>query len=74
MIPLEGKNMSLNLVSPGVKVREVDLTIGRVDAVNELVGAIAGPFEKGPINTKRSKIFLKRLVSLFQLTRNMSIG
>ena len=51
MIPLEGKNMSLNLVSPGVKVREVDLTIGRVDAVNELVGAIAGPFEKGPINT-----------------------
>ena len=43
--------MSLNLVSPGVKVREVDLTIGRVDAVNELVGAIAGPFEKGPINT-----------------------
>ncbi len=42
--------MSLNLVSPGVKVREVDLTIGRVDAVNELVGAIAGPFEKGPVD------------------------
>ena len=42
--------MSLNLVSPGVKVREVDLTIGRVDAVNEQVGAIAGPFEKGPVN------------------------
>ena len=51
MIPSEGKDMSLNLVSPGVKVREVDLTIGRVDAINELVGAIAGPFEKGPINT-----------------------
>ena len=42
--------MSLNLVSPGVKVREVDLTIGRVDAANDQVGAIAGPFEKGPIN------------------------
>ena len=42
--------MTLNLVSPGVKVREVDLTIGRVDAVNELVGAIAGPFEKGPVD------------------------
>ena len=42
--------MSLNLVSPGVKVREVDLTIGRVDAANEQVGAIAGPFEKGPVN------------------------
>ena len=42
--------MSLNLVSPGVKVREVDLTIGRVDAANDQVGAIAGPFEKGPVN------------------------
>jgi hypothetical protein len=42
--------MSLNLVSPGVKVREVDLTIGRVDAANEQVGAIAGPFERGPVN------------------------
>ena len=37
--------MSLNLVSPGVKVREVDLTVGRADAANEQVGAIAGPFE-----------------------------
>jgi len=42
--------MSLNLVSPGVKVREVDLTIGRVDAANEQVGAIVGPFEKGPVD------------------------
>jgi hypothetical protein len=41
--------MSLNLVSPGVKVREVDLTVGRIDAVNDQVGAIAGPFAKGPI-------------------------
>jgi len=41
--------MSLNLVSPGVKVREVDLTLGRIDAVNDQVGAIAAPFEKGPI-------------------------
>jgi hypothetical protein len=42
--------MSLNLVSPGVKVREVDLTIGRIDGINDQVGAIVGPFEKGPIN------------------------
>ena len=42
--------MSLNLVSPGVKVREVDLTIGRVDGANEQVGAIAGPFQKGPVD------------------------
>ena len=42
--------MSLNLVSPGTKVREVDLTIGRVDGINDQVGAIAGPFEKGPVD------------------------
>ena len=41
--------MSLNLVSPGTKVREVDLTIGRVDGINDQVGAFAGPFEKGPV-------------------------
>ena len=42
--------MALNLVSPGVKVREVDLTIGRIDDVTDQVGAIAGPFAKGPVN------------------------
>ena len=42
--------MSLNLVSPGVKVREVDLTIGNITGAQEQVGAIAGPFEKGPID------------------------
>ena len=42
--------MSLNLVSPGVKVREVDLTIGRVDTASDQVGAIAGPFEMGPVD------------------------
>ena len=41
--------MSLNLVSPGVKVREVDLTIGNISGANEQVGAIAGPFERGPV-------------------------
>ena len=43
--------MSLNLVSPGVKVREVDLTVGRIDASNDQVGAIAGPFVRGPVGT-----------------------
>ena len=42
--------MSLNLVSPGVKVREVDLTIGNISGAQEQGGAIAGPFEKGPID------------------------
>jgi hypothetical protein len=42
--------MSLNLVSPGVNVREVDLTIGEITVSNEQVGAIAGPFSKGPVD------------------------
>ena len=42
--------MSLNLVSPGVNIREVDLTVGGIVAGNEQVGAIAGPFSKGPVN------------------------
>jgi hypothetical protein len=43
--------MALNLVSPGVQIREVDLTIGRIDAINDQVGAFVGPFQKGPVNT-----------------------
>lgn len=42
--------MSLNLVSPGVKIREVDLTVGGITANNDQVGAISGPFVKGPVN------------------------
>jgi len=41
--------MSLNLVSPGVKVREIDQTLGRIDAVNDQTGAFAAPFIKGPV-------------------------
>ena len=36
--------MPLNLASPGIVVREVDLTVGRVDATNGGVGAIVAPF------------------------------
>jgi phage-related protein len=43
--------MSLNLVSPGVNVREVDLTIGGITASENQIGAIAGPFSKGPVNS-----------------------
>ena len=41
--------MPLNLASPGIVVREVDLTIGRVDPVSGSIGAIAAPFAKGPV-------------------------
>jgi hypothetical protein len=42
--------MALNLVSPGVKIREVDLTVGGITASDDQVGAIVGPFQKGPVN------------------------
>ena len=38
------------LVSPGVHVREIDLT-GIVPAVPTTIGAIAGAFEKGPVGS-----------------------
>ena len=42
--------MPLNLASPGIVVREVDLTIGRVDPVAGSVGALVAPFAKGPVD------------------------
>jgi hypothetical protein len=41
--------MPLNLASPGVTLREVDLTIGGVNPNSSLIGAIAAPFAKGPV-------------------------
>ena len=42
--------MPLNLASPGLVVREVDLTIGRVDTATTKAAAIVAPFQKGPVN------------------------
>jgi hypothetical protein len=42
--------MAVNLVSPGINIREVDLTLGGITQTGSQIGAIAGPFEKGPIN------------------------
>ena len=38
------------LVSPGVHVKEIDLT-NVVPAVDTTIGAIAGPFRKGPVSS-----------------------
>ena len=43
--------MPLNLASPGVIVREVDVTVGRVDPTSNTVAAIVAPFEKGPVES-----------------------
>jgi hypothetical protein len=42
--------MPLNLASPGILIREVDLTVGRIDPVSASVGALAAPFAKGPVD------------------------
>ena len=41
--------MATPQLSPGVLVREVDLTVGRAENVLDNIGAIAGPFRIGPI-------------------------
>ena len=41
--------MPINLASPGIVVKEVDLTVGRVDPTSGTVGGLVGPFTKGPV-------------------------
>ena len=43
--------MPLNLASPGILIREVDLTQGRVHATSDKIGGLVGPFAKGPVGT-----------------------
>ena len=42
--------MATPQLSPGILTREIDLTVGRVDNVTAQIGAIAGPFQIGPID------------------------
>jgi hypothetical protein len=41
--------MALNLASPGIVVKEIDLTKGGIAAVTTGIGAIVAPFSKGPV-------------------------
>ena len=43
--------MPLNLASPGIVIREVDLTVGRVAPAANKIGALVAPFAKGPIDS-----------------------
>lgn len=55
--------MALRLASPGINVREVDLTRGGVQNTTSLAAGIAAPFAKGPVNqivTIRTEDELKR--------------
>ncbi len=42
--------MPLNLASPGIVVKEIDLTLGRVSPSSNKIGALVAPFAKGPVN------------------------
>jgi len=55
--------MPLNLASPGIVIKEVDLTTGRVSPATNKIGAIVGPFAKGPIDVP---VFVENENSLLQ--------
>jgi len=57
--------MPLNLASPGIVVREVDLTVGRVDPTSDKIGAIVAPFEKGPVELPTLVQSEKDLLDIF---------
>ena len=52
------------LVSPGVHVREIDLT-NVIPAVQTTIGAIAGPFQKGPVSSVTSVSSEEELLEIF---------
>ena len=57
--------MALILASPGVKVREVDLTRGGVTNTTSLAAGIAAPFSKGPVNQVVTITNENELVTVF---------
>ena len=65
--------MATPQLSPGVLVREVDLTIGRAENVLDNIGAIAGPFEIGPVDDIIEISTEEQLVNTFEKTNKISI-
>ena len=57
--------MATPQLSPGVLVREVDLTVGRADNVLDNIGAIAGPFKIGPVNDPIDVTNEQELIKVF---------
>jgi hypothetical protein len=57
--------MATPQLSPGVLVREVDLTVGRADNVLDNIGAIAGPFAIGPVEEPIDITTENQLISVF---------
>ena len=57
--------MATPQLSPGVLTREVDLTVGRAENVLDNIGAIAGPFEIGPIDEPTDITTETQLINTF---------
>ena len=57
--------MALSLASPGISVKEVDLTRGGVTNTTSLSAGIAAPFAKGPVNQVVTITTENDLVNIF---------
>ena len=57
--------MATPQLSPGVLVREVDLTVGRAENVLDNIGGIAGPFTQGPVNEATEISTEQELINVF---------
>ena len=57
--------MATPQLSPGVLIREVDLTVGRAENVLDNIGAIAGPFVRGPVNEPTDIATENDLINVF---------
>lgn len=57
--------MATPQLSPGVLIREVDLTVGRADNVIDNIGAIAGPFPTGPVEEVVDITTEQELINVF---------
>ena len=57
--------MAVALLSPGVLIREVDLTVGRAENVLDNIGGICGPFQKGPVDDPYTVETEQELIEVF---------
>ena len=62
--------MATPQLSPGVLIREVDLTVGRAENVLDNIGAIAGPFLQGPIDDPVDIATEQDLINVFGKPQN----
>ena len=62
--------MATPQLSPGVLVREVDLTVGRAENVLDNIGAMAGPFPIGPVDDPIDINTEQELIDVFGKTQS----